>query len=221
MVSVKNLKKTYCNKYIKYEALRGVSLDIKKGEFIMLMGPSGCGKTTLLNILGCMDTFTCGSYSFNGSDVHNMNARELAKFRSNNIRFIFQSFNLVNELNCIDNIEITMGYAGVKKSERRKRSCDLIRRIGLEDKKNNFPTQLSGGQQQRVAIARAISNNPKLLLADEPTGNLDQETSTVIMNMLSELNREGVTILMATHNPDLIKIASRVIEMKDGVIVNE
>lgn len=218
MVSIKNLEKTYCNKYIKYRALKGVSLDIEKGEFVMLMGPSGCGKTTLLNVLGCMDTFTSGSYSFDGSDVHCMNARELAKFRSDNIGFIFQSFNLVNELNCIDNIEITMGYAGVKKSERRRRSYELIKRIGLEDKKNNFPTQLSGGQQQRVAIARAISNNPKLILADEPTGNLDQETSTVIMNMLSELNRDGVTILMATHNPDMIKMASRVINMKDGIL---
>lgn len=219
MISICNLDKIYRNKYIEFAALKQISLDIKQGEFIVLMGQSGCGKTTLLNILGCMDTFDSGSYSFDGKDIHKMNSAQLAKFRSNHVGFIFQAFNLVNELNCIDNIELTMGYAGVKKNERRKRADELIRRIGLEDKKKNYPSQLSGGQQQRVAIARAISNNPKLILADEPTGNLDQNTSETIINMLCELNDEGVTILMATHNPDMVNIASRVIYMKDGSFV--
>lgn len=219
MISICNLNKTYRNKYFEYVALKQISLDIEQGEFIVLMGPSGCGKTTLLNILGCMDTFDSGSYSFDGNDVHEMNSTQLAQFRANNIGFIFQAYNLVNELNCIDNIELTMGYAGIKKKERRQRAEELIKRIGLEGKKRNFPSQLSGGQQQRVAIARAMSNNPKLILADEPTGNLDQNTSEIIINMLCELNREGGTILMATHNPDMIKIASRVINMKDGEFV--
>ena len=219
MVELKGIKKSYKTKELTTEVLKGIDLQIMKGEFLALMGASGCGKSTLLNIIGDMDTFDAGEYIFNGIEVNKMNKKEAAVFKNRNIGFIFQAFHLIDDLNAESNVEMPMGYAGIGWKARKKRARELLKKVGLQGKEKNYPAQLSGGQQQRVAIARAIANNPMLLIADEPTGNLDQESGKEIMSFLKRLNKEGMTIIMVTHDEEVAGYADRTIRMLDGALI--
>lgn len=219
MIRLKDVSKIYGNEENRLYAVNHVSLEIEGGEFLMIMGRSGCGKSTLLNILGCIDTFDEGEYRFLDTDVRALSNRELSKLRRDKIGYIYQSYNLIDELNCLDNIELVQGYAGVPAKERRRHAQELLERVGLGEKAKAYPQQLSGGQQQRIAIARAISNGPQLILADEPTGNLDSGTGEQVMELLRELNRDGITVVMVTHDAELTTYASRVVHMKDGMFV--
>ena len=186
----------------------------------MITGGSGCGKSSLLNIIGLIDDFDSGDYFLYGQKIKQINKKQLAKTRLNQIGYIYQSFNLINELNCLDNIQLIQGYAGISKLERQKNAKSLISRVGLSKKANSYPSELSGAEQQRIAIARAISNNPKIILADEPTGNLDYNTGLEIMSLLKELNKQGITIIMVTHDRDLLSYSSRFLVMQDGIFIN-
>lgn len=218
MIKIENLTKKYTADAI---ALNNVSLEIKKGEFVSITGKSGCGKSTLLNILGGMDTQTEGSYQFNGVEVSSLNGKALAKFRNENIGFVFQSFYLMNDYNAIDNISLPLGYAHASAKRRKETALKLLEEVGLSHKAKSRPTQMSGGEQQRIAIARAVSNNPEVILADEPTGNLDEENGKRIMALLKKLNGQGLTVIMVTHDLDLAKQADRVICMSDGKITDK
>ena len=220
MIEIKNLSKIYKNGKHKFYALNNISLNIKSGEFLMITGRSGCGKSSLLNIIGLIDDFDSGDYFLYGQNIKQINKKQLAKTRLNQIGYIYQSFNLINELNCLDNIRLIQGYAGISKLERQKNAKSLISRVGLSKKANSYPSELSGGEQQRIAIARAISNNPKIILADEPTGNLDYNTGLEIMSLLKELNKQGITIIMVTHDRDLLSYSSRFLVMQDGIFIN-
>lgn len=220
MIEIKNLSKIYKNGKHKFYALNNISLNIKSGEFLMITGRSGCGKSSLLNIIGLIDDFDSGDYFLHGQNIKQINKKQLAKTRLNQIGYIYQSFNLINELNCLDNIQLIQGYAGISKLERQKNAKSLISRVGLSKKANSYPSELSGGEQQRIAIARAISNNPKIILADEPTGNLDYNTGLEIMSLLKELNKQGITIIMVTHDRDLLSYSSRFLVMQDGIFIN-
>lgn len=202
-------------------ALDEVNFSVEKGEFIAIMGPSGSGKSTLMNIVGLLDHPTHGSYALNGRSVAKLRTNQRAKLRRDNIGFIFQSFNLLPKLTAIENVALPLAYRGVTPVRRLKRAADILERVGLSDKEAFYPRQLSGGQIQRVAIARALINNPGILIADEPTGNLDSLSSRVVMELLSEIHASGNTILMVTHNPELTRYANRVIYMHDGVIVHD
>ena len=197
-------------------ALNKVNLEIEQGEFVSILGPSGSGKTTLMNIIGCLDVPTSGSYDLSGQRVANLNEKELARIRNKEIGFIFQSFQLLPRLSTLANVELPMVYAGVPPHERRRRAIKILERVGLGDKLPNLPTQLSGGQQQRVAIARSVVTEPSILLADEPTGALDQKTGLEIMELFSELNKEGRTIIMITHNEDIASYGNRIFRIIDG-----
>ncbi len=220
MIKIKNLSKIYKNGKYKFYALNNISLNIKCGEFLMITGRSGCGKSSLLNIIGLIDDFDSGDYFLYGQNIKQLNKKQLAKTRLNQIGYIYQSFNLINELNCLDNIQLIQGYAGISKLERQKNAKSLISRVGLSKKANSYPSELSGGEQQRIAIARAIPNNPKIILADEPTGNLDYNTGLEIMSLLKELNKQGITIIMVTHDRDLLSYSSRFLVMQDGIFIN-
>lgn len=211
MIELKNVKKVYSTKEVETVALQNVSVSIKEGEFVMLLGRSGCGKTTLLNILGGIDTMTEGSYLFEGIEMSGLKGKQLADFRNQKVGYVFQAYYLIDELDAIHNVEVPLGYAGIKKAERRARAKEALLKVSLEDRLKHYPSQLSGGQQQRVAIARAIVNNPRVLLADEPTGNLDEENCQSIMQLLAELNKQGTTIIMVTHDVSLTEYATRVI----------
>ncbi len=217
MIKVINLNKTY-NNGIKVQALKEINLKIERGEFILIIGKSGSGKSTLLNILGCMDGYDSGEYLFSDQDVKSLSSPELARFRNQKVGFVFQSFQLINELTVGENIEMPMGIAGVPRNERKKRVTELLEMVGLEEKESCRPLQLSGGQQQRVAIARALANNPDVILCDEPTGNLDEKNGIKIMELLKKLNEKDTTIIMVTHDLTLKQYADRIIEMKDGMI---
>lgn len=217
MIKVINLNKTY-NNGIKVQALKEINLEIERGEFILIIGKSGSGKSTLLNILGCMDGYDSGEYLFSDQDVKSLSSPELARFRNQKVGFVFQSFQLINELTVGENIEMPMGIAGVPRNERKKRVTELLEMVGLEEKESCRPLQLSGGQQQRVAIARALANNPDVILCDEPTGNLDEKNGIKIMELLKKLNEKDTTIIMVTHDLTLKQYADRIIEMKDGMI---
>lgn len=218
LINLDNIQKYYTVGKDKLHVLKSINIDIQKGEFIMIMGKSGSGKTTLLNILGFLDKFDEGKYYFNNEDVTNLTENQRSVFRNKHIGFVFQQFNLIETLNIYQNVEIPLIYSG--KLDKKKRT-DIVREklelVGLADKENQKPLQLSGGQQQRVAIARALVNDPELIFADEPTGALDSETATSIMEMLKLLNDQGKTIIMVTHDSDMIKYATRVIRLKDGV----
>ena len=220
MIEIKNLSKIYKNGKHKFYALNNISLNIKSGEFLMITGRSGCGKSSLLNIIGLIDDFDSGDYFLYGQNIKQLNKKQLAKTRLNQIGYIYQSFNLINELNCLDNIQLIQGYAGISKLERQKNAKSLISRVGLSKKANSYPSELSGGEQQRIAIARAISNNPKIILADEPTGNLDYNTGIEIISLLKELNKQGITIIMVTHDRDLLSYSSKFLVMQDGIFIN-
>ncbi len=216
MLSIEAISKSYKTETQDLLVLNSISLSVNQGEFVAVMGRSGCGKTTLLNILGLIDCFDAGKYYFAGQDVSDFNSAGQSKFRSKEIGFVFQSFHLLQELNCRDNVSLAMGYSGINKKERDRRSYELLDTIGLSEKAKRYPNQLSGGQQQRIAIARALANHPKLILADEPTGNLDYKNGVEIMELLKQLNSQGTTIIMVTHDEEFSRYANRVLSMKDG-----
>lgn len=216
-IRLENIHKTYDLGEIQVPALRGVSLEIYRGEFVAVMGASGSGKSTLMNIVGCLDRPTKGHYLLDGKDVSSLTKDELAAIRSHKIGFVFQQFNLLPRTSALENVELPTIYAGVRVEERAKRAQEALNRVGLADRAEHFPSQLSGGQQQRVAIARALVNRPSLLLADEPTGNLDSRTSVEIMEILQGLNdQQGLTVVIVTHEPDIAQYAKRALEFRDG-----
>ena len=220
LLSLKNIAKIYHVGEMDVPALRDVSLDIDRGDFVAIMGASGSGKSTLLNLLGCLDRPTGGSYMLDGVEVSRMNSDELAKVRNSRIGFVFQSFNLLTRTSALENVELPLFYGKpMRGAEKRAKAMTLLGRLGLADRLHHHPSQLSGGQQQRVAIARALVNDPPLILADEPTGNLDSRSSTEIMDLFRELNRGGITIVMVTHEQDIAAAARRTIVMKDGAIL--
>ena len=220
MLKTNELRKTFRTEEIETVALDGVSLHVTEGEFIAIMGPSGCGKSTLLNILGLLDNPTSGEYFLAGTEVGHLKEKQRTNMRKGNIGFVFQSFNLIEEMNVYENVELPLVYMKVKPAERKKRVEETLRRMNISHRANHFPNQLSGGQQQRVAIARAVIANPKLILADEPTGNLDSKNGKDVMDLLSELNREGTTIVMVTHSQHDAAFAHRVINLFDGQIID-
>ena len=221
MIKVSNLSKIFRTEEIETTALNGVSFEIKDGEFVAIMGPSGCGKSTLLNILGLLDNPTEGSYLFGDAEVARLKEKERTRFRKGNIGFIFQSFNLIDELNVYDNIELPLRYLDIPAAERKQKVTEMMKRMNISHRAKHFPQQLSGGQQQRVAIARACVANPKLILADEPTGNLDSKNGREVMQLLQELNQEGATIVMVTHSQKDAAMAQRTIDLFDGKIVSD
>jgi len=221
MIQAKNLKKIYSTEEVETTALNNVNIEIKEGEFVAIMGPSGCGKSTLLNIMGLLDNPSDGEYHFLGHDVSDKTERERAQFRKGNIGFIFQSFNLIDELTVFENVELPLLYLGMDSTERKEKAEAALERMSMMHRRNHFPQQLSGGQQQRVAIARAVVANAKLILADEPTGNLDSDHGNEVMKVLAELNEQGTTIVMVTHSPHDADFAMRVIHLFDGHVVTE
>ena len=221
MIKIENLGKVFRTEEVETYALNNVNIKVKKGEFVSIMGPSGCGKSTLLNIIGMLDNPTNGKYIFNGTDVSNLKEKNRTQFRKGNIGFVFQSFNLIDELNVYDNVELPLMYLKMKGSERKSKVAEVLQRMKIGHRTNHFPQQLSGGQQQRVAISRAVVANPALILADEPTGNLDSKNGLEVMNLLSELNQEGATIIMVTHSERDAGFAHRTINLLDGQVITE
>jgi len=221
MIKTTDLTKVFRTEEVETTALNKVTLHVKEGEYVAVMGPSGCGKSTLLNILGLLDNPTSGSYVFNGTEVANLKERDRTIFRKGNIGFVFQSFNLIDELNVYENVELPLIYLKMKTGERKKRVEDVLERMKIGHRAKHFPQQLSGGQQQRVAIARAVVANPKLILADEPTGNLDSKNGIEVINLLTELNKEGTTIIMVTHSDRDASYAHRIVNLFDGQVVAE
>ena len=221
MIKIENIKKVFRTEDVETWALREVSLEVKAGEFVAIMGPSGCGKSTLLNILGLLSSPSEGTYMLDGKDVSTLSESDRIKLRKGALGFVFQSFNLIDELNVSENIELPLLYMGVSAKERKEAVKAVIDRVAMGHRAKHFPAQLSGGQQQRVAIARAVVANPKLILADEPTGNLDSKNGREVMELLKELHREGTTIVMVTHSQRDASYADRVVNLFDGQIVNE
>ncbi len=220
MIKLENVSRIFRTEEVETTALNGVSLEVKEHEFVAVMGPSGCGKSTMLNLLGLLDNPTNGTYTLNGQDVSQMQENQRTDLRKGFIGFVFQSFNLIDELNVTENVELPLMYMGVPAKERRQRVEEVLRRVNMSHRAKHFPNQLSGGQQQRVAIARAIISTPKLILADEPTGNLDSKNGREVMEILSELHKEGTTIVMVTHSQHDATYAQRIISLFDGQIVD-
>jgi putative ABC transport system ATP-binding protein len=221
LIRIRDVKKVYKTGDVEVHALRGVSLEVRAGEFVAIMGSSGSGKSTLMNLLGCLDRPTSGSYELAGREVARMDKNELAEVRSEVLGFVFQSFNLLARTTALENVELPLVYRGVSGKERHRRAKHALDRVGLGGRLDHTPAQLSGGQQQRVAIARALVGDPKVILADEPTGNLDSETSAEVMALFQELGRAGITIVLVTHEPDIAECASRVIVVKDGHVLSD
>jgi putative ABC transport system ATP-binding protein len=221
MIKTKNLKKIYRTEEVETTALNNVNLDVREGEYVAIMGPSGCGKSTLLNVLGMIDKSSGGEYFFLGEEVSKYSERQRANLRKSNIGFVFQSFNLIDELTVFENVELPLLYLGFSSSERKKRVSETLEQMEIIARKNHFPQQLSGGQQQRVAVARAVVARPKLILADEPTGNLDSAHGEEVMKLMGELHEAGTTIVMVTHSPAYAEYSHRVIHLFDGHIVSE
>jgi len=220
MLKMKSLAKVYRTEMVETYALRDFHLEVKQGEFVAVTGPSGSGKTTFLTIAGLLEAFSSGSYELDGVDVSRMNDDARSKIRNQKIGFVFQAFNLIPDLNVLDNIEVPLRYRGMGSAERKKRASDALARVGLSARAKHYPAELSGGQQQRVAIARALAGEPKLLLADEPTGNLDSQMARSVMELLEELHRDGATIVMVTHDPQLAARAQRNVHVIDGQVVD-
>ena len=221
MIKVTDITKVFRTEEIETTALNKVSFEINSGEFVAIMGPSGCGKSTLLNILGLLDNPTDGSYMLLGQEVAKLKEKDRTKFRKGNIGFVFQSFNLIDELNVFENVELPLRYLNISASERKQRVTEMLKRMNISHRAQHFPQQLSGGQQQRVAIARAVVSNPQLILADEPTGNLDSKNGKEVMDLLTQLNEEGTTIVMVTHSQKDAAMAQRTIDLFDGRIVSD
>jgi len=221
IIDVKALHKVYRNGKIEVEALKGINFSVDKKEFVSIMGASGSGKSTLMNILGCLDSVTAGEYILDGENVAGLKTNHLATIRNKKIGFVFQSFNLLPKLSSLQNVELPMIYAGVKKSERREAAMSALEKVGLSDRAKHKPNELSGGQRQRVAIARALVNKPAILLADEPTGNLDSKSSVEIMDIFQQLNRDGATIVMVTHEREIANFSNRIITFKDGYLISD
>lgn len=218
VIVIKDIKKTYVNGKLQVPVLHGINLTIYEGEFTSIMGPSGSGKSTFMNILGCLDRPTSGSYRLDGEEVADLSDDELAYVRNKRIGFVFQSFNLLPKLTAQENVALPMIYAGVSKMERNARAAELLSSLGLGERLDHLPSELSGGQRQRVAIARALANNPSIIMADEPTGNLDSKSSIDVMNIFTRLYEEGRTIILVTHEPDIATYASRNVVLRDGLI---
>ena len=221
MIKTKDLKKIYTTEEVETTALNNISLEIKEGEYVAVMGPSGCGKSTLLNVLGMIDKPSSGEYLFLGEEVGGYSERQRANLRKSNIGFVFQSFNLIDELTVYENVELPLLYLGFSSSERKKRVTEVLEQMEIIARKNHFPQQLSGGQQQRVAVARAIVARPKLILADEPTGNLDSAHGEEVMKIVGELHEAGTTVVMVTHSPAYAEYSHRIIHLFDGHVVSE
>ena len=221
MIQIKELQKLFATEEVETTALNGINLEIKEGEFVAIMGPSGCGKSTLLNIVGLLDNPSGGKYNFFGTEVAKMTERKRAQLRKGNIGFVFQSFNLIDELTVFENVELPLIYMNIPVKERKTKVEAVLERMSIMHRRNHFPQQLSGGQQQRVAIARAVVARPKLILADEPTGNLDSKNGEEVMKLLQELNEEGTTIIMVTHSPYDAGFSHRIVNLFDGKVVTE
>lgn len=221
LIEIKNIRRNFVLGSEIINVLKGINLQINKGEYVALMGPSGSGKSTLMNILGCLDTPTSGSYVLNGKDVSKMHDDDLAEIRNKEIGFVFQTFNLLPRTTALDNVALPMIYAGYSKTERSARATTVLKQVGLGDRMDHQPNQLSGGQRQRVAVARALVNNPSIILADEPTGNLDSKTSVEIMNLFNEIHKNGNTVILVTHEEDIARYAHRIIRLKDGIIESD
>ncbi len=221
IIAVRNLRKIYIMGDTQVNALQSISLDIHKNEYVALMGPSGSGKSTLMNLLGCLDSPTSGEYFLNGTNVSTMTDSELAEVRNKEIGFVFQTFNLLPRLSALENVALPLVYAGMGKSKRLERAAEVLTAVNLGDRMDHKPNELSGGQRQRVAIARALVNHPSIILADEPTGNLDSKTSLEIMAIFDELHRQGNTIILVTHESDIAEYAHRVVRMRDGLIESD
>jgi putative ABC transport system ATP-binding protein len=221
IISIKDLRKTYVMGADVINALRSISLDIHKNEYVALMGPSGSGKSTLMNLLGCLDSPTSGTYVLNGTDVSEMTDAELAEVRNKEIGFVFQTFNLLPRMSSLDNVALPLVYAGIKKEKRIKKAEDAMAAVGLGERMHHKPNELSGGQRQRVAIARALVNTPAIILADEPTGNLDTKTSIEIMGIFEQIHKAGNTVILVTHEPDIAQHAHRIVRLRDGAIESD
>ena len=221
MIKITDLRKFYRTEEIETSAINNISLEVKKGEFVAVMGPSGCGKSTLLNIVGLLDDMDEGSYLFNGTEIAGYNEKKRAELRKHNIGFVFQSFNLIDELTVFENVELPLIYTKTPAAERKKKVEEVLERVQILHRRNHFPQQLSGGQQQRVAVARAVVNNPKIILADEPTGNLDSNSGSEVMRLLTQLNEQGTTIVMVTHSEHDARYSHRIVRMLDGQVVLE
>lgn len=221
LIKITNIKRDFVLGNEIVYVLKGIDLEIKKGEYVALMGPSGSGKSTLMNLLGCLDTPTSGSYILNGKDVSQMKDDELAEIRNKEIGFVFQTFNLLPRTTALDNVALPMIYAGFSKTDRNKRATEVLEQVNLSDRMDHQPNQLSGGQRQRVAIARALVNKPSIILADEPTGNLDSKTSVEIMKLFGDIHSKGNTVILVTHEEEIAACANRVIRLRDGLIESD
>ncbi len=221
VIEIHNIVKNYQVGSVIVKALRSISVDISKNEYVAIMGPSGSGKSTLMNLVGCLDTATSGSYILNGTDVSKMEDDFLAEIRNKEIGFVFQTFNLLPRYTALENVTLPLIYAGIQKVEREKHAIETLRQVGLEDRMTHKPNELSGGQRQRVAIARALVNNPSIILADEPTGNLDSKTSLDIMGLLDDIHKNGNTVIVVTHEEDIARHAARIIRLLDGEISHD
>lgn len=220
MISIKDVTKTYIMGSIELQVLKGISLDIEESDFVSIIGPSGSGKSTLMNILGCLDVPTTGEYYLDGKEISMYNENQLAKIRNEKIGFIFQKFNLLPKLSAYENVELPLVYRGIKGKERKERTISALESVGLSDRMHHKPTELSGGQQQRVAIARALVGQPPILLADEPTGNLDSKSGIEVMKIIQDLNNEGKTIILITHDNEIANQAKKIVTIRDGLLTN-